>query len=119
MLSTSFSTSQTPADISKSPMPVSYKNESLSQTETDDIEVKTKSSQFSWNKIELYLDTNIESQQSWLEKERMKFWNVKGQALQISKEMLGFNKTDLVGADDVSWTYRKVELLNIKFQNCN
>ena len=28
--------------------------------------------------------------------------------------MLGFNKTDLVGAVDVSWTYRKVELLNIK-----
>lgn len=44
----------------------------------------------------------------------MKFWNAKAQALQISKETLGFNKTDLVGAVDVSWTYRKVELLNIK-----
>ena len=66
------------------------------------------------NKIDLYSDTDIESQHSWLEKERMKFWNAKAQALEISKETLSFNKTDLVGAVDVSWTYMKIELLNIK-----
>ena len=44
----------------------------------------------------------------------MQFWNSKAQALEISKETLNFKKTDLIGAVDVSWAYRKVELLNIK-----
>ena len=117
----SISTSQTVADISKIPMAmqVSHKNESLSETQTVAIdfsmtEPKAMVSHLRRNKIDLYSDTDIESQHSWLEKERMKFWNAKAQALEISKETLNFNKTDLVGAVDVSWTYRKIELLNIK-----
>ena len=66
------------------------------------------------NKIDLYSNTDIGSQHSWLEKERMKFRNAKAQALEISKETLCFNKTDLVVANDISWTYREVEPLNIK-----
>ena len=105
------------ADISKLPTPVPHQNESLSKTERVAVEQNTKCSHLRpirRNKIDLHSDTDIQSQQCWLEKERMKFWNAKAQSLEISKETLGFNKTDLVGAVDISWTYRKVELLNIK-----
>lgn len=113
------STPPTLADISKSPMPIPHRNESLSETRSvgidcNLIEPKTKCSHLRLNKTDLYSDTDIQSQQSWLEKERMQFWNSKAQALEISKETLSFKKTDLIGAVDVSWAYRKVELLNIK-----
>jgi hypothetical protein len=113
------STPPTFADISKSPMPIPHRNESLSETRSVGIDCnliqpKTKCSHLRLNKTDLYSDTDIQSQQSWLEKERMQFWNSKAQALEISKETLSFKKTDLIGAVDVSWAYRKVELLNIK-----
>jgi hypothetical protein len=115
------STPPTLADISKSLMPIPHKNESLSETRRVAIDcnliepkAKTKCSHLRLNKTDLYSDTDIQSQQSWLDKERMQFWNSKAQALEISKETLSFKKTDLIGAVDVSWAYRKVELLNIK-----
>ena len=107
-----------PTDVLRSPMPVPHKIESLSETKRVAIAsnslIGPKCPQLRRNKIELYSDTDIQSQQCWLEKERMKFWNAKAQALEISKETQSFKKTDLVGAVDVSWAYRKVDLLNIK-----
>ncbi|CAB3995968.1 Hypothetical predicted protein [Paramuricea clavata] len=66
------------------------------------------------NKIDTYSRNDIETQNSWMEKEMMIFWNTKAESLQVSSETVHFKKQELIGVLEVSWAFQKADLLKIR-----
>jgi hypothetical protein len=66
------------------------------------------------NKIDTYSRNDIETQISWMEKERMIFWNTKAESLQESSETVHFKKQELISVLEVSWAFQKADLLKIR-----